>query len=444
MDGLLNERVPHVLLIAKKTNRIEITDRRTDERAMILFFIGAICSGCLALLLSQLKRKRTKEQIDGIRKIALGEEVETSSDLGHAISSLQKELNPSGQDRPVLVDIGWYRASIDALPIGIIFADSTGDIVHKNPAAKKIFDNHKQKIGPTISELIEVSLTGVQLKRELSLSEETDQKLKFISQPVEIATHRYGVVIAIQDISEQERLDATRRDFVANISHELKTPIGAMVILSETLQAEEDKNLLRELSERIAQEAHRLAGTIDDLSQLSQIEHGSKQSFEIIPINYPVRTAIARVSSVAKQKGVDINLTEDHDLYLMGDHIQITSAIYNLLDNAMKYTEEDTGKIEITIKDKDTNIELTISDNGIGIPEASHTRVFERFYRVDPSRSRGSGGTGLGLAIVRHVVLNHEGKIVMSSTEGQGTSFTLSFPQQKQNNPETTPTEGKV
>ena len=167
---------------------------------MILFFIGAICSGCLVLLLSQLKRKRTKEQIDGIRKIALGEEVETSSDLGHAISSLQKELNPSGQDRPVLVDIGWYRASIDALPIGIIFADSTGDIVHKNPAAKKIFDNHKQKIGSTISELIEVSLSGVQLKRELSLSEETDQKLKFISQPVEIATHRYGVVIAIQDI----------------------------------------------------------------------------------------------------------------------------------------------------------------------------------------------------------------------------------------------------
>ena len=119
-------------------------------------------------------------------------------------------------------------------------------------------------------------LTGVQLKRELSLNEETDQKLKFISQPVEIETQRYGVVIAIQDISEQERLDATRRDFVANISHELKTPIGAMVILSETLQAEEDKNLVLELSERIAQEAHRLAGTIDDLSQLSQIEHGSK------------------------------------------------------------------------------------------------------------------------------------------------------------------------
>ena len=244
MDGLLNERVPHVLLIAKKTNRIEITDRRTDERAMILFFIGAICSGCLALLLSQLKRKRIKEQIDGIRKIALGEEVETSSDLGHAISSLQKELNPTGQDRPVLVDIGWYGASIDALPIGIIFADSTGDIVHKNPAAKKIFGSYNQQIDATITELIEVSLTGVQLKRELSLNEETDQKLKFISQPVEIETQRYGVVIAIQDISEQERLDATRRDFVANISHELKTPIGAMVILSETLQAEEDKNLV--------------------------------------------------------------------------------------------------------------------------------------------------------------------------------------------------------
>lgn len=444
MDGLLNERVPHVLLIAKKTNRIEITDRRTDERAMILFFIGAICSGCLALLLSQLKRKRIKEQIDGIRKIALGEEVETSSDLGHAISSLQKELNPTGQDRPVLVDIGWYGASIDALPIGIIFADSTGDIVHKNPAAKKIFGSYNQQIDATITELIEVSLTGVQLKRELSLNEETDQKLKFISQPVEIETQRYGVVIAIQDISEQERLDATRRDFVANISHELKTPIGAMVILSETLQAEEDKNLVLELSERIAQEAHRLAGTIDDLSQLSQIEHGSKQFFEITPITYPVHTAIARASSIAKQKGVDINLTEDEDLYLLGDHIQITSAIYNLLDNAIKYTEEGTGKIDITIQAKENNIEVMISDNGIGIPESSHNRVFERFYRVDPSRSRESGGTGLGLAIVRHVVLNHDGKISLDSKEGQGTSFTISLPQQKQDQIETNPTEVKV
>ena len=287
-------------------------------------------------------------------------------------------------------------------------------------------------------------LTGVQLKRELSLNEETDQKLKFISQPVEIETQRYGVVIAIQDISEQERLDATRRDFVANISHELKTPIGAMVILSETLQAEEDKNLVLELSERIAQEAHRLAGTIDDLSQLSQIEHGSKLFFEITPITYPVHTAIARASSIAKQKGVDINLTEDEDLYLLGDHIQITSAIYNLLDNAIKYTEEGTGKIDIIIQAKESNIEVMISDNGIGIPESSHNRVFERFYRVDPSRSRESGGTGLGLAIVRHVVLNHDGKISLDSKEGQGTSFTISLPQQKQDQIETNPTEVKV
>ena len=128
----------------------------------------------------------------------------------------------------------------------------------------------------------------------------------------------------------------------------------------------------------------------------------------------------------------------------MGDHIQITSAIYNLLDNAIKYTEERTGKIDITIEAKENNIEIIISDNGIGIPEASHNRVFERFYRVDPSRSRNSGGTGLGLAIVRHVVLNHEGKISLNSKEGHGTSFTISLPQQKQENLETNPTEEKV
>ena len=400
------------------------------EKIVIWFVIGAAVMACISLAVLRVQSKKITTRIDGIRKLALGPEIDKSSNLESALESLEVELSPEGFERPVLVELGWYGASIDALPLGIIFADKTGKIVHRNPASLSFFNEYEKIINETLTELIEVSLSGVQLIRELNLDQATDKKAKFISQPIEIDDHLFGTVIVMQDISEEERLNATRRDFVANISHELKTPIGAMVLLAETLYEEEEPNLVKDLSNRIAQEAQRLAGTIDDLSALSQIEHGSQESYELIPISYPVEAAISRANPTAEKRSVSIRYTPpESEYFLKGDSIQITSAVYNLIENAIKYSEEGTGEITITTLSRENQIELTIQDNGIGIPEASHERVFERFYRVDPSRSRSSGGTGLGLAIVRHVVINHQGSIALDSTEGTGSTFTILLPQ---------------
>ncbi|MDG1846387.1 MAG: ATP-binding protein [Acidimicrobiales bacterium] len=404
------------------------------EKIVIWFVIGAAVMACISLAFLRAWRKKITTRIDAIRKLALGPEIDKSSNLESALESLEVELSPEGFERPVLVELGWYGASIDALPLGIIFADKTGKIVHRNPAALSFFNEYEKIINETLTELIEVSLSGVQLIRELNLDQATDKKAKFLSQPIEIDDHLFGTVILMQDISEEERLNATRRDFVANISHELKTPIGAMVLLAETLQKEDEPNLVKDLSDRIAQEAQRLAGTIDDLSALSQIEHGSQKSFELIPISYPVKAAISRASVIAEQRSISIHLKlPENDLFLKGDNLQITSAIYNLIENAIKYSEEETGEIAITAIAKENEIELTVQDNGIGIPETSHDRVFERFYRVDQSRSRSSGGTGLGLAIVRHVIINHEGTISLDSEEGSGSIFTVCLPREEPN-----------
>ena len=153
---------------------------------MIWFVIGAAVMACIALAVLRVQRKKITTRIDGIRKLALGPEIDKSSNLESALESLEVELSPEGFQRPVLVELGWYGASIDALPLGIIFADTTGKIVHRNPASLSFFNEYEKIINETLTELIEVSLSGVQLIRELNLDQATDKKAKFISQPIEI------------------------------------------------------------------------------------------------------------------------------------------------------------------------------------------------------------------------------------------------------------------
>ena len=165
------------------------------EKIVIWFVIGAAVMACIALAVLRVQSKKITTRIDGIRKLALGPEIDKSSNLESALESLEVELSPEGFERPVLVELGWYGASIDALPLGIIFADKTGKIVHRNPAALSFFNEYEKIINETLTELIEVSLSGVQLIRELNLDQATDKKAKFLSQPIEIDDHLFGTVI---------------------------------------------------------------------------------------------------------------------------------------------------------------------------------------------------------------------------------------------------------
>ncbi|MEJ7582659.1 MAG: ATP-binding protein, partial [Acidimicrobiales bacterium] len=231
-----------------------------------------------------------------------------------------------------------------------------------------------------------------------------------------------------EDVSERRRLEAVRRDFVANISHELKTPVGAIGLLAETLLAEDELEVTHRLAERVVTEAFRVGRTIDDLLALSRIEAGEAPVRESVQVAMAMAEAADRIRPGAEQQHIVIRIDEpSRRLSVIGDRRQLVSALYNLLDNAVKYSEAGS-EVHLRARTDGRWVELAVEDHGLGIPPRDLERVFERFYRVDRARSRDTGGTGLGLAIVRHVVANHEGDVSVESHEGVGSTFTLRLP----------------
>jgi two-component system sensor histidine kinase SenX3 len=239
-----------------------------------------------------------------------------------------------------------------------------------------------------------------------------------------------GTVVIIEDVSERKRLDEVRRDFVANVSHELKTPMGALGILAETLLGETEPEVAERLARRIHHEAFRISRVIDDLIDLSRIESEQTLHLEPVDMDPVINEAVERVRAAAEQRGVEVQVaTAEPDLVVLGDRRQLTSAVFNLLDNAVKFSYEGSV-VRVAPRTEGRELAIQITDSGVGIPARDIERIFERFYRVDPGRSRETGGTGLGLAIVRHVAANHHGSVQVDSREGEGSTFTLRLPLQ--------------
>jgi len=237
------------------------------------------------------------------------------------------------------------------------------------------------------------------------------------------------VVILIFDDSEMRRLDSIRRDFVANISHELKTPIGALSILSEAvLGASNDPEAVTRFATRMQAEATRLTDLVQEIINLSRLQDDDPlkraQHFEV---SESIKEAIDQSRLNAESRRVEILFKSNDQFLINGDRDQVTMAIHNLVENAINYSPDST-RVAIALKDNKGICEISISDQGIGIPEKDLERIFERFYRVDAARSRMTGGTGLGLSIVKHVVTNHGGEVSVWSVEGAGSTFTIRLP----------------
>jgi two-component system sensor histidine kinase SenX3 len=237
------------------------------------------------------------------------------------------------------------------------------------------------------------------------------------------------VAILIFDESEMRRLDSIRRDFVANISHELKTPIGALSILSEAvLGATDDPEAITRFAQRMQIEAKRLTDLVQDIINLSRLQDDDPLvRAEPLQIADSIREALDQSRLHAETRKISLDFNSDLTEEVSGDQSQLTAAIHNLVENAIKYSPDNT-RIAIALRSQGDLIEVSVSDQGIGIPEKDLERIFERFYRVDPARSRETGGTGLGLSIVKHIVNNHGGDISVWSVEGAGTTFTIRLP----------------
>ena len=240
-----------------------------------------------------------------------------------------------------------------------------------------------------------------------------------------------GVAIQITDVTEHERVEAIRRDFVANVSHELKTPVGALVVLAEALAGADTEELRGRLTARMQSEAHRVAALVDDILDLSLVE-SEAPDMEQVDVVGVVREASQRVAVVAADAGMDISVdSPDGPIVILGDRRQLVSAIANLLDNAVKYSafrRDPDASVWVRVSTSGPTVVVEVEDKGVGIPERHRARIFERFYRVDRARSRSDGGTGLGLAIVRHVALSHGGAVEVESTPGVGSTFRLLLP----------------
>ena len=232
---------------------------------------------------------------------------------------------------------------------------------------------------------------------------------------------------------ELQRVNKIRRDFVANVSHELKTPATSLKLLAESLEEtlEEDPVQARLFAAQLKKETERLAQLITDLLDLARLESQEQIDYPgVVDVRGVLMTVLARMRRVARKKDITLQwkrFGKAAQYTVRGDETQLTSMFTNLVDNAVKYTPAG-GRVEVIGGFEGPEIVIRIADTGIGIPEGKLSRIFERFYRVDKARSKATGGTGLGLSIVRHVAQNHGGRVTVESTPGEGSVFTVPLP----------------
>jgi two-component system sensor histidine kinase SenX3 len=313
---------------------------------------------------------------------------------------------------------------------GVVVCDPSGAVVYRNAqAAVFVGARHGEALAErALAQLLGGAVAGRAEQETIELFSPPRRTMIIRAAPLNLEGIVLGAVAIIEDITERRRLEAIRRDFVANISHELKTPVGALSLVAETLEEEHDPIVIARLSRRMRAEAERLSRIIEDLLDLSRIESEESPSRDPVPVHLIVAHAVERLRPVADHRGIRLEFDEPpRQLVVLGDRRQLISAVYNLVDNAIKYSE-DHSSVQLSVRQDDRSVAIVVADHGIGIPARDLERIFERFYRVDRARSRETGGTGLGLAIVRHVAGNHGGDVRVESREGEGSTFVLRLP----------------
>ena len=316
-------------------------------------------------------------------------------------------------------------AALDALPSGVVIADANGTVLFKNSSARAI--SGVRHIDVLVDEAVEAMV------KSATSTESQHRRFDTAGSPsraFDIRTKRLAngpIVATVEDVTEQSRIDTVRTDFVANLSHELKTPIGGIAALADTMIGEKDPQVIERLTARIVDESYRLSRIVDDLLDLSRIEFGGAEDWEPVAISDVVNEVVARMQHESKRAGVTVEAKAPAGVNVVGDRMQLVSALQNLVSNAIKYSG-DGKKVLVEVQATAELVSILVVDQGIGIAARDHQRIFERFYRVDRARSRSTGGSGLGLSIVRHVVSNHGGTVSVVSEEGRGSTFTIVLP----------------
>lgn len=398
---------------------------------LVLVLIGTVSGLVAAAVTRRAAAQRVDAAIRTLDAEAAPRDPRDRPSLDQVLDDLERVVREEAHRRSEVAEaenrLSW---ALGAIANGVVIFDDRGEIAYRNdPAASFLAARHSDAlVEEAISSMASDALRGRGGERELELFGPPRRVLSVRAVPLERDTRPSGVLVVVEDTSERRRLENVRRDFVANISHELKTPVGALALLAETLLDEDDPAVAKRLAERLANEAFRVGNTIDDLLELSRLEVATGLATDRVAVAQVVGESVDRVRPAAEQHGIDVDVEQiSPRLTVVGDRRQLVSAVTNLLDNAVKYSEPG-GRIDVRARTDGRWVDLAVRDRGIGIPSRDLERIFERFYRVDRARSRETGGTGLGLAIVRHVASNHRGEVRVASREGVGSTFTLRLP----------------
>lgn len=353
--------------------------------------------------------------------------------LDAALDRLERSTAQAQRERSRL------SGALQVAPLGVLLTDDHGVVITSNPAAERYLGT---RLGEAVAQVrVRDCIERAVLDRsavsvEVELYTPVRSVLEVSAVPLDFGVESVGAVAFVAEVTEARRVTAMRRDFIANASHELKTPLAALAALAEALAGavSGDPAAIR-LAERLRNESERLARLVGDILDLSQAE-------ALTPHDEPVELAAVvdavgrEMQPIATAAGVTLELVPTPtDARVAGDPRQLRSMLSNLVDNAIKYSYPEEGKpaprVIVTTTTSDTAIDIAVADQGIGIAEGHQDRIFERFYRVDRARSRETGGTGLGLSIARHIARNHRGDIAVSSAEGVGSTFTVTLPRWK-------------
>ncbi len=391
---------------------------------LVVLGIVALIGWALTIMVTRELRRSQREVADARRVAEAGDD----ASLTEAIAGERRD----SEDRVAHAEAvqHWVLAALDESTDAIVVVDRIGREVLRNSVARRFAGARTGEVlaEEALAELLQESLVGHSSEREIQLYGPPRQVLQLRAFPLRRDGEVVGAVAFTRDISEARRVESVRRDFVANVSHELKTPIGALGLLAETMAASDDVAVMQRLADRVVREADRLSRIVDDLLDLSTIEAQEAPTREPMPIRLLISEAVDVMQAAADAAQVPLRvIPEPPDVEVVCDARQLRSAVVNMLDNAIKYSGPG-ATVEIGACVSTERIAISVRDRGIGIPTRDLERIFERFYRVDRARSRETGGTGLGLSIIRHVAQAHGGEVTVQSREGEGSVFTLYLP----------------
>lgn len=382
-----------------------------------------------------------------IAKGELGHGVKVPEQTQGEIEDLAVTLNVAATEIRRMMDElttekGKLQTILDKTDDGIMVVDREANVQMANPAAARFLGvESRQIVGRTVIEgtlnhdlaslADRVLRTATPASLEIELTGPQEVFVNAYVAPLEDSPTRCaGAVVVMHDMTAAKRIDSMRRDFVANVSHEFRTPLASIKAMAETilLRGKKDPEAAQDFASTIVTEADRLTAISDDLLDLAKIEAGRRvMRTEEFALTEAASRIVAELLSKAERKRITISLEVSEGLFVRADRDAVCQILSNLVDNAVKYTPKG-GKVTVAASAENGRVAISVKDSGIGIPAGDLPRIFERFYRVDKGRSRESGGTGLGLSIVRHLVEAHGGKIIVESSPGTGSTFTFTLP----------------